>query len=127
MNKLVFGKDTTQNIVSIEVLDEKTEIFIEQDSNINSFYIPNKYWILAHTPLDNNFMKLDGSLHYQYGKQYQSKSEWLFDKKRYWRSDIYTIYDFKEQCMVNKGITYFKGMKVNDVSVLSFDIETTGL
>lgn len=43
------------------------------------------------------------------------------------RSDFYSIWNPKENAMVYNGITYFKDMKIEDVSVLSFDIESDGL
>lgn len=41
--------------------------------------------------------------------------------------DIFSPFDPREAAMIQTGMTYYKGMKHNEVSILSFDIETTGL
>jgi len=126
-NKLVYGKNEQQNIVSIEQNDSHVELFVEKDGVVTSEFLPSKYWLLASKSYGNGWVRLDGDLHYKWGKQFQSKSHFLATKNQLRNEDVYAIFDAKEMCMVNKGITYFKGMKIEDVSVLSFDIETTSL
>jgi DNA polymerase I len=127
-NKLIFGKNDTQRIVSCESQGGSTEIFIEEkDGTIRSEFKPNKYWLLASNPLDRSFTRLDGNLYYKWMKTYDNETDFKLDKKIYYKRDIYTISDSKEAAMVAFGFTYFKGMKIEDVSVLSFDIETNGL
>jgi DNA polymerase elongation subunit (family B) len=41
--------------------------------------------------------------------------------------DTFSIYDPKESLMVKDGLTLYKGLKIKDVSILSFDIESTSL
>lgn len=127
MNEILYGKRNTQNIVSIEVNDSSTELFI-QDSNgdIKSQIVPNRFWILSHQPL-NGFKQLKGNLFYQYGKQFEDRNNFLKARNYLKHNDIFSIYDPKESYMVLKGETYYKGLKPQDVSILSFDIETTGL
>jgi DNA polymerase elongation subunit (family B) len=129
-DKLIYGKDETQRIVSIEpmVSAAALEVFTEDESNnVNSHIVSNRYWILSNQNVDGSFTRLNGNLHYKYGKQFTTRSEFISFKKQHQRSDLYSIYDPKESAMVKDGITYFKGMKPQDVSILSFDIETTTL
>lgn len=126
-DRLVYGKNDLQRIVSIEAVEDQLHIFRETEQGINIEYAPNKYWILASYPLDDGWVKLRGDLHYQYGKQFTSRSEFTQAKQQYKGCDIYSIYDPKESAMVRYGYTYFKGMRQDEVSVLAFDIEATGL
>lgn len=127
--QLIYGKNPTERIVSIEVEDDSATLFIEEpDGSIKQEIVNNRYWILSNTKLNNRFTRLNGDLHYKYGIQFTEKAE--FTKMRYiWRNhDIYSIYNPQEALMVKDGYTYFKGMKsASEVSTLSFDIETTGL
>ena len=127
MNKLLYGKDITERIVGIEPQDDFSEIFIEKDGKISSEFVPNKYWILAHEKLNNGFIRLRGDLHYKWGIQFTKRSEYQKFRNVFKANDTFSIYDPKESFMVNKGLTYYKGMSLKDVSILSFDIESTGL
>lgn len=128
-NKLISGKNDTQNIVSVESIDGLLHIFKEDGKgNVTEDFIPNKYWILSTTP-QKGFVRLKGDLPYKWGKQYSKKEEW--SKARYYYknsgTDVFSMYNGKEASLINKGITYFKGLKHTEVSILSTDIETTGL
>jgi DNA polymerase I len=125
-NDLIYGKNNTSGITCIEVQDNYAELFFQDKP---SQIIPNKFWILANKPINNKFIELKGNLHYKYGIQFSKREDFqkyksIWKKQKY---DVYSIYDPKESTMVNRGFTYYKGMKLKDLSVLSFDIETTGL
>lgn len=126
INRLLYGKEDLKGIVCIEVGDENAELFIQENGVVRSEFIPNKYWLLASRQLDKNFIRLKGELHYKWGRQFTTKAEWQKFKNIYNHEDVYTIHDVKENFMVNKGYSYHKGLKPKDVSILSFDIETTG-
>src|SRR5271166_4924130 len=126
-NKLLHGKNNKENIVSIEVTDGSAEIFIEKDGKVSSEFVKNKFWILASEKLDKYFVKLQGNLHYGWGRQVEDRPHFFVLKNIYKSKDIFSIYDSKEALMVKDGYTYFKSMRLKDVSVLSFDIETTSL
>ena len=72
---------------------------------------------------------LTGKNYYKYLSEFNDSEE--FDNVRkvlYQKSiDFYGIYDKKEQNLVRQGLTYYRGMKPNQVSILSFDIESDGL
>lgn len=125
-NPLIFGKDTTEGIVAIEVVDRDIEIYFN-DGSVEKR--PMIYWLLADKKLDKNFEKLEGDLHYKYIRKFRSQENFRkfasIYKKR--QKDIYTIWNPVENAMIYQGLTMFKGLKVEDVSVLSFDIEANGL
>ena len=127
-DRLIYGKEETQRVVSIEPNEETIEVFTENESGaVSSHVINNRYWILSNQNIDGSFAKLNGNLHYKWGKQFTTREDFISFKKQNHRYDLYSIHDPKESAMVKDGITYFKGMKPQDVSILSFDIETTGL
>lgn len=127
---LIYGRNEITRIVSVEPEDESLKIFRRTDKGeLEILSVPNKYWILCDIQVDESWLRMKGDLHYKWGKQYKTlpdmrQSKFFLKKDGY---DIYCINDGKEASMVNKGVTYFKDMKPNEVSVLSFDIETTSL
>lgn len=127
LNKLIFGKNEITNIVSCEVKDNKVELFIEKDGVISSEARNNRYWIVSPRRFTKDWNELEGNLHYKYIKYYDKLANFYTDKKIYATNDIYSISDAKEAAMVLNGFSYYKGMKVDDVSILSFDIESMGL
>lgn len=126
-NRLVFGKNALEKIVCVEPHDEFTELFIEDNGFIRREFVPNKYWLLSSRQLRKDWVRLKGDLHYRWGKQYKTREEFLQYRNVFKKDDVYSIFDPKESFMVKDGLTYFKGMSLEDVSILSFDLETTGL
>lgn len=131
MNRpLIYGKDLTERVVSVEVSDGTAEVFIEHaDGRIEGKVMPHEYWILFSDELSPKFVRLDGDLYYKYLISYPSYEKYreIVSSSYKKRREFYTSHDPKTNFMLRSGVTYYKGMKVEDVSVLSFDIETTGL
>jgi len=128
LEKLLYGKQPMTRIVSIEPGDETTEIFTEDEQgNIHSQWVDNAYWILSYEPLSRESKLLKGQLHYKWGTKFTTREEYVKTKAYNKNKEIYTIYNTKENFMTRTGYTYFKGMKYNEPSILSFDIETNGL
>ena len=128
-DQLIYGKNNTQRIVAIEVVDPHVELYIQnEDGTITVKQEPNKYWLLANTPLSKEFATLKGNLHYKYGRQFLERTEFTKWRGIYTKQqkDIYSIWNPQEAIMVKDGYTLFKGMKTSDISVLSFDLETVG-
>lgn len=127
-DRLLYGKNQTKGIVSIEIKDKEIKLFIRNNGKIIIQNIPNKYWIVSKKQEKTDWKRLKGESYYKFGKQFESRE--TFEKARRWlkqNSDIYSIWDEKESAMVLKGLTYYKGLKPSDLAVLSFDLETTGL
>lgn len=128
LDKLLYGKQPLERIVSIEPGDESTEIFTEdKDGNITSQWVDNAYWILSHEPLSKESKLLKGQLHYRWGTKYTTRESYSKARAYNKQKEIYSIYNPKENFMTRTGYTYFKGMKHTEPSILSFDIETNGL
>lgn len=129
-NDLIFGKDKTERIVSIEANEDLIEIFTRnKNGDISSRFEPNSYWLLTNQPANNSFVTLDGNLYFKYGKTFKDRKD-FFKYKQYLRSkhiDFYAVGDTKEAIMLRNGYTYFKGTTPKELSILSFDLETTGL
>jgi DNA polymerase elongation subunit (family B) len=126
-DKLLYGKNETQFVTSLEVTNGSCEVFQEIDGKVVSSFIPNKYWILSNRSLGKRSNKLKGNLYFQYGTQTTEQDEFFKLGNIYKDKGSFLIYDSKEQLLIKDGLTYFKGLKPKDVSILSFDIETLGL
>jgi DNA polymerase elongation subunit (family B) len=131
LNRLIYGKGDTSHIVSIEPLDDQTLLFLETPEGIIQKAVPNRYWMLANRPYSPlKWRKMAGNQHFQYGVQFASREEFESNRnqaRRFGEDAIYSVWDKKESYMINFGETYYRGMELRDVSILSFDIETTGL
>lgn len=125
---LIYGKNDTERIVSIEVEDDSAILFREDENGITQEVVPNRFWLLSNTKINNKFVRMEGEQHYKWGIQFTEREE-FYKMRRVWsKYDTYSIYNAQEALMVKDGYTYFKGMKSNhEVSTLAFDIETTGL
>lgn len=125
-NDLIFGKDKTLYIVSLEVVDNKIFIYF---NNGEVEERPMTYWILSDKPYGSGWNKLEGNQHYKYIRRFNDLIKYSIALKKLKKidADYFNIWNLKEQAMIYHGITMFKGLKVEDVSVLSFDIEASGL
>ena len=123
-NDLVFGKDKTERIVSLEVKDDKIYLFY-----VNGYVEerPMTYWILASSKLDKNFTKLKGNQHFKYIRKFKDKETYQKFGAIYKKRGIYRVANDQESAMIYHGITLFKNLQVSDISVLAADIEAEGL
>lgn len=128
-NQLIFGKDVTEHVVCVERHDNHSVIFIEQAGEVRTREIPSQHWLLSNQYHGQGWRQLKGGLHYQYARFFQSKDEMLGEKRRLRKlnCDVYTVHNERESLLLTKGITYYKGLTPKNVSILSFDLETTGL
>lgn len=125
--ELIYGKSPIKGIVSLESNDEHIELFIQNEhGEVESKKIDNRFWILCNED-PGNFKRLKGESYYKWGKQFKTKAELYNFKNSHYHNDLFMVYDLKESSMVLKGLTYFKGLKPKDISILSFDLETTSL
>lgn len=128
---LVYGKDKTERIVSVEnTYDGKFIIYREmKDGNLVSEERPSTFWLLTNEKVSSKMIDLKGTQHYQFAAKFNTFKERESVVKTLRREgiDLYRVYDHKEQSLLYHGMTYYKGMKANEVSTLSFDIETSSL
>jgi DNA polymerase I len=127
VHKLIYGKSGLNRIVGFEVNGTEADIYIQDESleKVIKYTRPNKYWLLASQPLDKKFARLHGDLHYKWGRQFNDKNELFKFRNIYKNEDTYSLYNSEEALMVKDGYSFFQGMKHGEISVLSFDIETT--
>jgi DNA polymerase elongation subunit (family B) len=121
---VIYGKDKTKEITSLEVKDNTVYLFFNDGRVEHKKMV---YWILAPRKLDKHFDKLEGNQHYKYIRRFTKRDSFVKYCRIYWKKDIFKINNDKESAMIYYGHTMFKGLKVEDVSVLSFDIEANGL
>lgn len=128
INRLIYGKNSIERIVGCEVKDNVVELFIQEaNGDVTSVFKPNKFWLLADRQLDRDFKLLNGNLYYNYIKFYESRDEFLAARNHYYHKNTFSIFHPVEAAQVKNGFTYYKGLKLQDLTVLSFDIETTSL
>lgn len=127
LERIIYGKSDLSNIVNIEVSDGYAEVTQLIDNKLVTNEIPNKTWILSNYKLKPDMIRLKGDLHYKWGKQFDNKEDFYHFKRVFKYSDLFTVNTPSENCMINKGMTYYKGLDIPEVPVLSFDLETTSL
>lgn len=129
-NKLIFGKDQTERIVSLETNGDETIAFIqEKDGSISKVSDASVFWILTDQKVSSKMNRLAGDQHYKFIGTFPNQEERdrvvkILKKENV---DFYRIFDGKEQTLVYNGMTYYKGLQPKEVSILSFDIEATTL
>jgi DNA polymerase I len=130
-DNLIFGQGKIQRIVGMEDnTNGSTELFIQQlDGTITTQTVENDYWILTSEPADKVSEKLEGNNYFKYRNSFSDRSDFEYARNAMYRhkDKAYWISEAREAFMLQSGETYYKGLKQKDVSVLSFDIETTGL
>lgn len=125
MNKLIFGKETTQNIVNLTLKNDQLYIYTETEGKVNLEIIPYSPWVLSHGPVNERSEQLKGK---QFWNNITTTTSAKFEAlQEKWQRNLWLPRSVEECATLAEGFTYFKGMKVNDVSILSFDIETSGL
>lgn len=127
-NSLIFGKNPKERIVAINASEKEAILYVQdEDGSIRHDVVLNKFWFLSDERLNDKAIRLNGNLHYKWGYQFSDKTSYIKTKSYFSKSrDIFNIYNPEEALMTKDGYTLFKGMKTSDLSVLSFDIETTG-
>jgi DNA polymerase I len=126
IKKIVEGKNDLKKVVNVEINDNVATLFLEEAGVVSTQEVSNKFWLVTNKKEGH---KLQGNLHYQYGLQFNEKRDWqnYTQRAKKTNQDFFTIWDAKESFLTHKGYTYFKGMKHTEPSILSFDIESTGL
>lgn len=125
MNKLIFGKDDTQNVVNITVKDDMVFLYTEKDGIVNEEQFPFLPWVLSSKPKTTESIKLEGNQYYKYLTEISCDK--FNELSKSFHRDMWLPRSIEECLTLYDGVTYYKGMKASDISILSFDIETNGL
>lgn len=124
-NKLLYGKNETKQIVSLEVKEDKLHIFTKQGKEVKDF----DYYILYNRYIEGSTDgRLDGTNELKYYSKFKSSKE-LYDFEQILKHKEIKYFkprSPKEAAMLKDGYTYYKDLKIEQLSVLSFDLETTG-
>ena len=127
-NKILYGKNSLEGIVGSESDGENLTLFIQKGKETITKIVPNRLWITSPKNHDNVFSRLEGDRYFKYIKYYKDVDKWDEVRKNFrYQMDLYCSYCPIEANFISRGFTYFKGLQIKDVPVLSFDIETDGL
>lgn len=126
-NRILYGKNGLEGIVGAEADGENLILFIQKDGKTETKMISNRLWVAAAKNHDGVFTRLAGDRDYRFIKYYKDVEKWQEVRKLKYQMDLFASYCPIESNFIARGFTYFKGMQVKDVPVLSFDIETDGL
>lgn len=124
---LIYGRSGLERITSCEVHDGSIDLFIETEAGVEIVTKPINYWLLTTRDFGGS-TRLKGDQPFKFLKKFGTYEEYNSAYTWFKRSQnkVYTIRDPKEAAMVMYGFTYYKGMTPDQVSTLSFDIETNG-
>lgn len=125
MDKLIFGKDKTSNIVNISLKNDQVYIYTETSDGVQLEQFPYTPFVLSSKSVSKNSEKLKGDQYYRYLTSVSCEK--FQELQKNYRKDLWFPRSIDECFLLCEGFTYFKGMKIPDVSILSFDIETNGL
>lgn len=126
VHDIIYGINKEEHIVSVSVKDDKVFIFKEINGKISIETRPYYHFVLYSKKLNESLIPLEGRQRYKYIKEYNLE-QFNDVRKHLFKTDSYTIWNPVENYITRNGLTYYKGVKIQDVSLLSFDIETTGL
>lgn len=118
---LIFGKDSTLNVVNITVDNEQVFIYFADGTCSKEEYYN---WAVG-CDYHDGAVRLKGNQYFKYMKDLTEDQ--YYHLKEAWNPRIWLPRTASEGFMLKSGMTYYKGMKVSDVSLLSFDIEATTL
>lgn len=125
LDPFIYGKDSTSCIVGMEVEEKDIILYRRVDGKMVRETKPNTYWIVNPTAPDKLFKPLEGDLFYKHIKTTSSRSLWMSMRKKYPAS--WSVWDKRESAMIFNGLTFFKEMVPENLTVLGFDIEAYGL
>lgn len=123
---LIYGKDSTKYITSVDVKDDQVYLFKHgEEPEIRDL----KLWITTTKKPSSKWEQLSGKQEYKYVRYFDKVEEYQKAKQvlRRKKIDYFTINHLAENQMIYYGLASFKGLKVNQVSRLGFDIEADGL
>jgi DNA polymerase elongation subunit (family B) len=121
VERIIFGKNDTENIVNISIEEDGAYVYKSDGSCEIIDYSP---WALSSIGY-NKSKRLKGNQYYKFiteisiDRYHELKKEW--DRSKWLPRSL------EEGFMLLHGFTYFKGLKTENISLLSFDIEATSL
>jgi len=125
-SKFLYGNNELDKITNISLKGDTYTVFRHEEESVE---VPVEYWTIYDHEYKLGMTTLKGDLPFRYAEKYESRQvQYLAEREaRQSGANSYRVYHPAESLMVKQGYTYFKGLEPSDVSILSFDIETTGL
>lgn len=128
-NPLIYGKAGIDNVVGMHVDKNKMKLYIADGDGIKIHSRPfENYILMSKYDADIQPGRLDGNNHYRYYKKAPPAEIYQLEQicKRK-GIDTWRCYDRPQSAMLKEGYGCYQGMTIDQVSTLSFDIETTGV
>lgn len=125
INRIIFGRGETKNIVNISLKNDEVYIYTETSDEVKVEKFQYTPFVLSSRPISKNSEKLKGNQYYQYLTSITTDKFHELNQK--FHRDLWLPRTIEETFTLVHGETFYKGMKINDISILSFDIETSGL
>lgn len=125
-NSFIYGSSPMEGIVGLQVTESHELVIYKENGEGIRQEAPR--WLLASRPIGSGWLELEGTNKFKWLKTFESRWDFWETRKLFPnKQDTYCVYDEREAALIFSGATLFKGLKVSDVSILSFDIETVGL
>lgn len=122
-NELIYGKDQTQKVVNVTVENNRVYLYKADGTSEDYEYYP---WVLSNQPSNKReAIKLKGNQYYKYKTEITTDDFINVAANR--PRGVWFARGLEEAFMLEHGVTYFKGLQPNEVSLLSLDIEATGV
>ena len=126
--ELIYGKESTERIVGVEYKNGEAILFTDNDGAIRQDSRSHKLWMLHKKhPKSGHTGELKGKNAFNVFTKYDNEKSFYDAKRQLNYKDIYTTRSLRENYLIYSGATLYKGMKMDEVGILSFDIETSGL
>jgi DNA polymerase I len=122
---LIFGKDATRGVVNITLKNDKVFLYKQTENGIELETFDYSPWVLSPKALRPYSERLKGDQYYKFITS--TTTEKFHEASKKFHKEMWLPRSIEECFLLAEGVTYHKGMKANEVSILSFDIETSGL
>jgi hypothetical protein len=125
IDDIINGIDKTDKVINIGVKDDTAYIYRLVNGETVLEKRPFKQFVLSPGRPNNTFYALKGTGHYRYRKYY-TESDFKKALPKLYSGDFFFLKNPVEAFMMDRGITYYKGLNFKDIPILSFDLETIG-
>lgn len=125
-DKLIYGKNPLTHIVNMTVQEDTLHIFQEIRGQIIHTKLKHNYFCIS-PKYAAGCTRLIGENENKWEKLYDNAGAFFAVNKNFYKFGLFHIPHQTEAAMTREGYTYYKNMKIEEVSTLSMDIETAGL
>lgn len=126
MDPVLYGKDQTENVVCVASKMSKIYVYTETADGVQLQVKSYTPWVLADANIDDQFDEMEGQNEFKWIRFFGSEKGQREFAREY-RERVYKPRSLVDAYLLTSGTTYHKGMKRKDISVLSWDLETSGL